>query len=506
MSSRRVRRRRNKRRSLTSISPEPAISGTYNEITVPGNYPWGGIDYKEVINTRPVSYDELQLMVDMDGHARSLFNALRRPILRNAQNVFIKPVKSGVGEEEAEFIHNNLLGIRPLGGMEIPFTKIVAHQCMAMLFGFKAFEIKHDRPGTIVDDNKIRLAKLGPRDSRTVTFLTDDKGGFDGIRVRTSWKGRLVDKSLTKDRSVYFAVDEEENPFYGKSLFLPSYYHFDKKHKIYYITHLALAVGAMAPRIAKAQSSISEADKKTFLDALSNLGTNAAMLIPDGFEILDQKSIGGQPGRYPFMDMIRHHDLMMSQSLLAQVVDIGTGAGAGGGFSLSKNHLDMLNMLIEQIMFDMGNMWNFELIPELIDWNFGTQNYPKLVFPPLTTEIKEATAEIFNKMITARENRLSPEFAAEIEEEMSTFLGLDVDTEAIKANQERLIAQEELEIAMEQANARVSRSDNRNDFMNMSVPELLQDPEFLNWAEELTDNISKKQMDNSVRLAMAEQG
>lgn len=497
MSSRRTRRRLNKRRAVQNISPEPAISGTYNEITKPGNYPFGGIDYKEIINTKPVSYDELQLMVDMDGHARGLFNALRVPILRNAQNAFIKPSKNGQGEKEAEFIHDNILGIRAAGGMEIPFTKITAHQCMAMLYGFKAFEIKHDRPGTVVDDEFIRLRKLGPRDSRTVSFLVNDDGDFDGIRVRTSWKGRTVNKELKKERSIYFAIDEEESPFYGKSLFLPSYYHFDKKHKIYFITHLALAVGAMAPRLAKAQPAISEKDKQTFLDALSNLGTNAAMLIPDGFEILENKFAAGQPGRYPFMDMIRHHDLMMSQSVVAQVVDIGTGAGAGGGFSLSKNHLDMLNLFIESKMFDMGNMWNFGLIPELIEWNFGTKNFPEVVFPPLTSEIREATSEIFNKMIVARENRLSPEFAAEIEEEMSDFLGLDVDKEAITANQNRLIAQAELEQAMEEANQRISK-----DIADMSVPELLQDPEFISFAEELFDRVNNKQMLSSVKETM----
>ncbi len=486
VSQRTQRRRRRRRRDQRSIAPEPGITGAYSELTVPGNYAFGGIDYRELLNQKPVRPEEIQLMVDIDGHARALFNAIKRPILRNAQRVFIKPPSKDKGLEEAEFISSNLLSPRHEGGMTIPFVKQIAHMCTAFLFGFKVFEKQFDRPGTVIDDGRIRLRKLAPRDSRTITFIVDDKGGLDGIKQRTSWRGRIIDRELNRDRMVYFAIDEEESPFYGKSIFLPSYYHFDKKHKLYYITHLALAVGAMAPRMAKAKPAIPEADKQKFLEALSNLGTNAAMLVPDGFELLDQQLASGSTSSLPFMEMIRHHDLMMSQSLLAQVVDVGTSE-RGGGFSLSKNHLDMLNMAIESMMFDMGEMYNNFVIPELIEWNFGSGLYPRLVFPPLTEDIKDATSEIFHKMITARESNLSPEFAAEIEKEMADTLGLEVDSAAIEANQLRIAAQRELEKAMEEANEAIGQ-----DVTKMSADQLLQEPKFIAWAEAYTERVRSR--------------
>ncbi len=485
-SQRTVRRRRNRRRKESGISPLPSTTGTYSELTVPGNYAWGGVNYQEIINIKPVRHDEIQLMMDMDGHARALFNAFRRPIIRNAQRAFVKPPGKGIGKEETDFIASNLLSPRHEGGTTIPFIKTAAAQCMAMLFGFKAFEKVHDRPGTVVDDGKNRLRKLAPRDARVTTFLVDDNGGFDGIRIRTGWKGRTIDKKLKKERSVYFAVDEEETPFYGKSLFLPSYYHFDKKHKLYYITHLALAVGALSPRLAKAEGAVSDKDKKTFLEALSNLGTNAAMLVPQGFELLENK-LAGNTGRLPFMDMIRHHDLMMSQSVLAQVIDVGTSE-RGGGFSLSKNHLDLLFMFLESMQYDMGEMYNNFIIPELIDWNFGSGFYPRVQYPPISDDIKKATADVFSRLIVSREKNLSPEFSAEIEKEMADVLGLEVPPERIDAHQARIIAREDIEQAMAQANDAVGKNT-----ANMTVMELLESPEFITWSEQWSEKVRERQ-------------
>lgn len=483
VSERSQRRKRSSRRRALSIAPEPSRTGAYSELTVPGNYPFGGMQYQEVINAKPISYEELQLMLDMDGHARGLYNAFRGPILRGAKNVRVQEARDG--SAEAEFIESNLLLPRHLGGTTIPFTKSVAHFCTAFVFGFKAKEKVFDPPGTTVDDPYIRLRKLAPRDSRTITFVTDRHGGFDGFVQRTNWQGRFIDVRLPKERALYYAVNEEEVPFYGKSLFQTAYYHFDKKHKAYFIVHLALAMGALPPRMGRAAPATTPEARRQFLDALSHLGTNAAMLVPDGFEILPDQFKGAVPN-LPYVEVLQHHNLEMSKSFVAQFIDVGTGGGSGGGFSLSKNHMDALNIAIENRMNEIEDIYNNHVIPELIDWNFGTGKYPRIEFMPLTDDVRGTTIEIFNKILSARETPLAPEFLAALEKEMADYLGLDVEDEAIDQNQARRVAQQQLEQAMEEANAAVGA-----DVTKMSVKQLVNNKDFVRWAEDFSDRVRK---------------
>lgn len=481
VSERTRRRQRSYRRRAREVAPPPNVTGAYREITVPGNYPFGGMGYEEVINTKPVSHEELQLMLDLDGHVRGLYNAFRGPILRGAKNVRIQEFKGG--SAEADFINSNLLLPRHLGGTSIPFNKSVAHFCTAFVHGFKVKEKVFDPPGTTVDDPYIRLRKLAPRDSRTIKFLTDRTGGFDGIVQRTNWKGEFIDVKLPKERALYYAVNEEEVPFYGKSLFQTAYYHFDKKHKAYFILHLALAMGALPPRLGRAAPATTPEARQQFLNALSDLGTNAAMLVPDGFEILPDQ-FKGASDKLPYIETLEHHNLEMSKSFVAQFIDIGTGGGGGGGFSLSKNHLDALNEAIENRMYEIQDIYNNFVIPELIDWNFGTGRYPHLEFMPLTDDVRQVTIDIFQKILSARETPLAPEFLAALEKEMVDYLGLDVEDAAIDENQARRVAQQELEKAMEEANAKVGA-----DVQKMSVKELVNNPDFVLWAQELSEKI-----------------
>lgn len=470
---RNVRRRQNRQAARMGLNPRPA---TYSQLTVPGSYAFGGLDQREIIHRSDVSYEEIQLMLDMDGHARALFNILRRPILRNMKKAEVVPPKGG-GEAETAFIESNLFGMPQTGGMTIPFTKVAAHQCMAFVFGHKPFEKVFWRPGdSPAGDGYIRLRKMAHVDSKTVKYLVDNEGEFAGFVQNASWKGQMIRREVDRRRAVLFNVDEEESDLYGKSFFLPAYYNFDKKHKIYYIMHLALAVGAIPPRLAQARGAVSDEDKRVFLEALSNLGANSAMLLPPGFEVLkdiDFKATSGMP----YIEAIQHHNLEMSQAVLAQVLDMGTES-SGGGFSSNKLHADTFFMTLEGVQDGMLDMWNKDTIPELVWWNFGTKNFPRVVVPDFSKEHRELIKETFDKITGSRDTIWSPEFLAEVEKDMANELGYDVDDESIMSNAKRQVQLKEIEKMASEASKAVGK-----DVRKENALALLEDPKFIAWAE-----------------------
>lgn len=473
-STRNPRRRSRRKDKKLGINPPPT---SYGQVTVPGNYAWAGWDYREITKRSDISYDELQLMVDIDGHARSLYNILRRPILRNAKRAEILPPVGGGGEAETEFIRSNYFDPVHLGGMQIPFTKACAHMTTAFLFGFKAFEKMWYRPSeSPAGDGLIRLRKLSPIDARTVKFRVTENGDFDGFRQVASWKGRLIDRNVDVARAAYFNIDDEEEPFYGKSLFGPAYYHFDKKHKIYYMLHLALSVGAIPPRIATSKGSASDKDRQTFLKALGDLGANSAMLMPQGFELLDKPEFKPVTG-LPFIEAIDHQNLEMSKSIVAQALDIGTGQ-QGGGFSVGKIHMDAFFMTLEGIQDSMAVMWDNQITPELITWNFGSRKFPRVYLPPFTAEHRDLLTDVFKILNVARETKVSPEFMASIEKDMAKELGFSINDVDIDEHAVEIALRQELDSAADRASKAIGE-----DARSKTAAELLENPRFVKWAE-----------------------
>ena len=80
-------------------------------------------------------------------------------------------------------------------------------------------------------------------------------------------------------------------------------------------------------------------------------------------ELLDETS-------HTFPDispLIQHHDSQMSKSVLAQVLDIGVDSSTGS-FNLSDTHLDVFIANLELMAQYIASIFNFSLIPKLIDW------------------------------------------------------------------------------------------------------------------------------------------
>jgi hypothetical protein len=95
----------------------------------------------------------------------------------------------------------------------------------------------------------------------------------------------------------------------------------------------------------------------------------------------------------------------------------------------------MFLMAIIGLLHDIEEVFNSQIIPPLIDWNFGTKKYPKLVYAPFTDAARSIVVDMFKAMLGARFPNISPEFALSLEESVSSELGLDLDYSEIEDRQ-----------------------------------------------------------------------
>lgn len=451
---------------------------------LPVGSPYGTFNQEEEYNLTDVSIEDLDKMCRVDGTARALYNILSLPIRSTGWTV----TPSEDGQEEASFI--NALFTEPpyRGGMSTPMDYVISVATKAIRQGFVLWEkvyrvgdIKYFVDGKLVEKkNAILLKKLAHRPSEQITFKTDANGGLAGAVQRTYYKNKLIEANLPVEKIIVFTYNKHENSLYGESALLPAYYHYDKKHKLYYVAHMAYFLNAIPPRIGKYPCTEDSNTVNNFKLALRELGTKSVVTMPvfpsiKGQETPQYEIENLESGRSlaDFTPLINHHNTEMSKSILAQFLELGTN-GKGGAFALSADQSDMFLMSLESVMADIAYTFNAFLIPQLIDLNFGTGNYPEFSFLPLSDSKKAIMAETFKALVNTATTQLTDEFILSLEKQMADEFGLSIDYQPIEEHREEL-----KQLRMEAEKAELERRKQPSLFDQFTEEQLRQEIEAL---------------------------
>ncbi len=417
------------------------------EVGVSAFLPWV-TPYKdmwEALRSDEVTVKQLAAMRKTDGQARALYRLITLPIRAALKTAtFVPESQVDGGEEEAEFIEQMFTLPANAGGMQIPFSRVIAQLLLAIFDGFTCFELVYWVPKKGPLKDKYTLKKMAQRPSEQLTFILDDNSTFRGVRQQTMYLGRQVDKFIDADNVVYYASQEEERPFYGKSYFESAWYHWDKKFKLYVIAHIAAQRAAVGTRVGKIPPNPQREDAAAFKRALADLGVAQYMTIPDTYTVDSLKEAAG----FDFLSYINHHNSQMSKSILAGFFDKEQGGGDSGKLVDFGTQSDALFMLMLQtIMGEIEEVVNTSIIPRFIDWNFDSEKYPKFQFGSLSQEQKAAMIDLFKTLAVAGQSlTIRPEVIHELEKQVSEELGLEIDWESVEEEMA-----EEKEMAGQQA-------------------------------------------------------
>lgn len=389
---------------------------------------------------------QLVNMRKRDGQARALYRLITLPIRSALKSKKIVP-SSDNGIQEAEFIRDMFMLPPALGGMESNLDNFISQVLMALFDGFSAFELVYHVPSYGPLDGRICLKKASHRPSETIKFLVGANGDFEGFRQQTQFAGKTLDVKIPKERAFYFTAQDEERPYYGVSYFQAAFSHYDKKDKLYYLAHLAAQHRAVGSRIGEVPQGASKKDIAGFRAALSDYGFAQGMIIPQGFRVKNE-----YPGAvYDFLDIINHHNSQMSKSVLAAFFDQSQG-GDKAIVDFGHQSDAMFMMMLQAIMTEISDAINDKLIPQFIDWNFGTGEYPKFTWGAFTDDQKSAITTIFDRLATAGAGvNVTPDFMMQLERKVAEDLNLSIDYGAIEEQRAALLnANDEDSIAFRQ--------------------------------------------------------
>jgi len=424
---------------VTERQIEPVFAD-FEEMGVIDDLPFsGGFGANELVDVKEITLQQIQTMRRKDGQARAIHRVLTLP-LRTAALAVIPhggpgDTGEGAGEEEAELVKMALTEPLSRGGMSTSINKVLAHMGMALADGFAVFE----KVWQVTSEGKFTLRKLAPRGAETVKFILDENGGLEAVRQRVQWQGERIDVTIPSDKLLIYTAQHEENPWYGESYLLPAYYHYDKKHKLYYISHLAAQFHAIPGRIGTYPPQADKGDRKSFREQLAKMGFNTALTKPVGWEI---DSFGGEGGMPDYEKLINHHDAMMAKSVLAHFIQLGTGSSSGS-WALSEDQSDFFTIALEAILAEWSEVFTFYVAPQLVDFNFNSGAYPEIKFGPLSDQTRDVMAEVFKTLSAASQTNVTPEFMFEIEKKIAEVIGLEIDYDALEEDFKRQKEMEE---------------------------------------------------------------
>ena len=396
---------------------------------------FGSVDFNgELLEpSDQVPITKLQRMTRFDGQAKALLNILTMPV-RTAKWQIV-PGKDGV--REAKFITEMLTKPPHRGGMSIPFGSTLGYLALAIRDRFKVVEKVWELQRV---DGELRyiLKKLAPRPTETLKIKVDRAGDFVGVHQEANFHGQFIDVLIPKQKLLLYTYGKDEAPLAGESAFNAAHYHYDKKHKLYYIAHIAYTVAALPPRVGTIPRGVTNSiDIGAFRTNLSSLGLNTAITVPEGWEV---ETLQLNRSFADFMPLINHHDFMMAISVLAQFLRLGqTGVGA---FALSSDQSDVFVTAMQHFLDDIASIVTSYLLPDIVDLNFGSQKYPTFQFETLSDKATNLIRELFGKLAVTQNPTVSGEFLIEVEKRMAEILGLSIDYEGIEKELTEIAAAE----------------------------------------------------------------
>lgn len=447
----------------TDIQARPSPVDAGGELGITLNLPFSSY-LDEVPNPSESDITDLLERLDQaqrnDGHMRALYRLLTLPLRRTKWSV--RPGDDD-GENEANLIEAMFTKPPHAGGMSTSFDYVRAMLGKAVVNGFQVFEEVYqiaDYSDVGGPSEAIVLRKLAPRDCDTVKFKADDHGGFDGVVQRAYGKDGYIEITIPPEKVWFWTVDKEDHPFYGRSMFMPALYHSDKKRKLYYIAHIAAQFGAVPGRLGIMDNAdLTPTQKTAFRQALADFGFNTAMVVPSGTRV---EAFQGGGMSAELLNLINHHNIQASQSVLAQFIDLSVSTGSGSR-SLSEDFSAIFLLTLEALLDSIALHINHYLIPKFVEWNFpGSTSFPEFTFDPLSDEMREAMVTVFTSISTSATNNTTPEFLFELEQAIAERFGLPVEYDELEDEVEkrRMVADAQEEAALMKAEADAENAKN----------------------------------------------
>lgn len=164
----------------------------------------------------------------------------------------------------------------------------------------------------------------------------------------------------------------------------------------------------MPLRIGKYNPGASEEEKMALMQALVQLGTDAAGILPEGTSIEFNESQKTTSINL-YETLARYCDEQISKAVLGQTLT--SDSGSSGSFAQSKTHNEVRHDLTSADCKALASTLKRDLIKPLVRYNFGNVGIPTIRFDCKEAEDLKAESEILDNLVNKIGLKISSSYA-----------------------------------------------------------------------------------------------
>jgi len=241
----------------------------------------------------------------------------------------------------------------------------------------------------------IGIDRIKSRPAENFTFDIDQHGNVRKLVQKVG--GAEVDVPLDKVLLYTYDPQQTGKP-QGVSDLRAAYAHWWSKRSLMKWRNVAAEKYACPTVLGKYPPGTSEAQKTAFLKALKSFVTDTAIAVPDAMNVeLLQVSNSVMA---PYTDSIDSCDKSIARSIFGQVLATDEGKSSSGSYAQAKIHQGILGMFLDGLRKEIAEeVLREQLIKRLVDYNFQTEFYPRVVLSKVEERDLTAMAAVMKVLL-----------------------------------------------------------------------------------------------------------
>ena len=236
----------------------------------------------------------------------------------------------------------------------------------------------------------VKAVKLKP--FWTFTFRHDEFGNIIDLKQR---QGVGDGTKLDPRKFILHITNPTMDPIFGESDLRSAYRAFWAKENILKFMNIYLERMAGGFIWAKVDGALSPKEKNDMRDILSRMSSSTGLMVPSTVDL----NVEMPASTEAFENAISVYDLQIARSLLMPNLLGLTSPNRTGAFAQSKTQQEGFLIVMGLQGDDLADTMNEQLFRPLAFWNFGVDNFPRLVFDPFTEEQKRAVVTAWNEAV-----------------------------------------------------------------------------------------------------------
>jgi len=237
----------------------------------------------------------------------------------------------------------------------------------------------------------IKDLKLRPFETFNGGFKTDEHGNLLELN-QFAGSGKIT---IPLSKIIHFVHQSDTNRWYGESDLRAAYRSWWSKDIAIRFYNIFLERHASGFIWAQVDGELIGDEKTNLESLLNNISARMAAHVPKKIEL---KAI--QPVRTDaFEKAIALHNRAMARSILVPNLLGLTEEGQTGSYSQSQTQLDAFFWILDIIANRLEETLNEQVFTQLAAWNFGTDDFPRFQFEPISDEQKAEIAKQWGELV-----------------------------------------------------------------------------------------------------------